>query len=895
MTPGGGGGQRLQWMKISDPDRPVPHLEPGAEVRVLLPAGAAFDPVAEKLAGAGVAVRRVRHLLEDETIEQAPGAGPVARCADCHLSRPGWRRATPTRGAAALAARDAFDQMWQAHAAGDGREQPATPIEALVAADWVRYFPHPSLNPAQAQALPEVLNSEENLLVVAPTGAGKTVIGMAAALRTIRQGRKSAWLVPQRSLTDELDRDLETWRRQGLRVERLSGEHTVDAERIRRADLWVSTTEKFEAICRASALRGALAEVGSLVIDEVHLLGDPARGPVLEALLARARDAPSPTRLVGLSATVSNGDEIAGWLRARLLRIGWRPNRLTWQLLQVPGHADWNVTDASRTRLAAAVTARVAAGGGSVLVFCGSKRTVRRMALVIAATRGADVYRVHPEDVERVHQVCHRAGVGLHYKGWEYRREAEAGFREHSLDVLVATSTVAAGVNLPARAVVVRDSQLGLDGADVATVQQMFGRAGRIGAGEPEGWAFLLVDPQERAGWQARLTAGHTVRSQILSSLPEHILGEAVQQRIRSRPEAERWWVQTLAHHQGRRDPAPLRGGLRFLVSAGLLDRVPGAHPEELRPTELGRLTARMMVSPEVGHALREALGRAPVPDGPHQAERLLITVLARQVPKLAQATVGEEARAAVARVLATHGPVPGETPGGPLEPGQAPGDLARAALLSVATSPRAFGRGVRAVAGIPYPAIYPILEEAPRYLHWIGSQGLLGTVHPWCAVVAADLGRRVRWRRLAPGRGAGRLLWMCEQMATPVHAEQAVPALWEAATGRGYAAPDWPAGRAPQDCRLDEAEYQVLLRERGTGCAIRERGGTLQVSGPAGSTLVTWSAAGYQATTARRGTATAAVPAGPLPTGAVLFTWRGDHLATGWLAGYRSATPVTG
>jgi helicase len=85
--------------------------------------------------------------------------------------------------------------------------------------------------------LPEIFAHDRNLLVVAPTGAGKTVIGMAAALRAVvQQGRKAAWLVPQRSLTDELDGELSAWRGQGLRVERLSGEHAVDIERIHDAE-----------------------------------------------------------------------------------------------------------------------------------------------------------------------------------------------------------------------------------------------------------------------------------------------------------------------------------------------------------------------------------------------------------------------------------------------------------------------------------------------------------------------------------------------------------------------------------------------------------------------------------------------------------------------------------
>jgi helicase len=335
------------------------------------------------------------------------------------------------------------------------------------------------LNPAQAEALPHVFARDENLLVVAPTGAGKTVIGMAAALRTVvQQGRKSAWLVPQRSLTDELDRELAGWRDHGLRVERLSGEHTVDIDRIHRADLWVATTEKFEAICRASAFREALADVGSLVVDEIHMLGDAARGPVLEALLARVRDGGTPARIVGLSATIANAEQVAGWLRATLLPITWRPGRLSWQLPAIPANPDFTVTEAARTRLASAITALVTQDGGSVLVFCGSKRNVRRTTLVIAASRGADV--------------------------------------------LVATSTVAAGVNLPARAVVVQDTQVGLETLDVGTVQQMFGRAGRIGVGEDQGWAFMssmnTSGPAGRRAWSPGTRSAHGSRQACRSS-----------------------------------------------------------------------------------------------------------------------------------------------------------------------------------------------------------------------------------------------------------------------------------------------------------------------------------------------------------------------------------------
>jgi helicase len=186
-------------------------------------------------------------------------------------------------------ASDAFELMWQDQAFPVGQAALGTPVPASLAP----FPPFSTLNPAQAQIVPEVLGHDQNLLVVAPTGAGKTVIGMAACLKAVlEQKRKAAWLVPQRSLTDELDRELAGWRRQGLRVERLSGEYAVDKERIAQADLWVSTTEKFEAVCRIAALRETLAEAGVLVVDEVHMLGDPVRGP-----RKRPRRLSWPTRL----------------------------------------------------------------------------------------------------------------------------------------------------------------------------------------------------------------------------------------------------------------------------------------------------------------------------------------------------------------------------------------------------------------------------------------------------------------------------------------------------------------------------------------------------------------------------------------------------------------------
>ena len=886
----------IAWLKVTDPTAEFPRVPPDTDLRVLLPDTSEFATRAKEFADAGAQLRRVKYLLEDEIITMSPGHDEVVSCVS-RLNRPYRETWTKATGAAAAAARAAFLLAWQdGKAVGvpapAGTTQPASPVSVLVPAELAPFLPYPALNQAQAEVVPEILGHDQNLLVVAPTGAGKTVMGMVAALRAVIQDRrKAAWLVPQRSLTDELDRELETWRVQGLRVERLSGEYAVDMKRIRDADMWVATTEKFEALCRTAALREALAEVGTLVVDEIHMLGDAARGPVLEALLTRIRGGATMTRIVGLSATVSNAEQVADWLDARLLRSSWRPSRLIWQLPTIPAHGDFAVSQAARSRLAAAITGLVTRDGGSVIVFCGSKRNVRRTALVIAASRGVDVSGAWQADTRRLEQICHQARIGLHYQGWEHRREAERAFREREADVLIATSTVAAGVNLPARAVIVQDSQIGLESLDVATVQQMFGRAGRVGAGEDSGWAFLIVDERERADWQARLVAGHTVRSQILGSLSDHVLGEAVQQRIATQEDAERWWVHTLACHQGQRSTVALRKAVGFLYSARML--AAGSAPERsLVPTELGRLTARLMVPPVEGDNLRRALHGAALPEDASQAEAVLAGILATMVPKLAQARVGDDGKAALAGLLAAHDRV-GGGPGRRLDGGPPRGELARAALLAVANSPGAFRPGVRQIGGIPYSAMYQVLEEAPRYLHWLANQGLFGTIHPAWAIAAADLELRISWRMLQPHRGAGRLLWACEQMATPAHATAVVPQLWRAARARGHASPDWPQTARPARCALDQAGYLAFLKDRATEADIEIMDGRATARAPAGSVLSVWNGTAYQVTPVKRGVAVARLPAADRSdpsagqSGAAIFTWRGDYRATGWLQAY--------
>ncbi|MEU7530920.1 DEAD/DEAH box helicase [Saccharothrix sp. NPDC042600] len=883
------------WCKTVDPTMKPPPGVAGA--RVVLPDRPEFDELRALLTQEGVEHRSLKHWLEQETVSLQPGE-PLR--ATAWLSAVGGivpERCEPVGDDKAWAARLAFDVLWKLHEPPGPAPDP-TPVAELVPPEFLPFLPFPVLNPAQTQAAPRILDDDAHLLITAPTGAGKTAIGMLAVLRTIlEEGRKAAWLVPQRSLTDELDRELESWRAQGLRVERLSGEYAVDVERVRAADLWVATTEKFEAICRAASLQAALGEVGCMVVDEIHLLGTPGRGALLEALLARVRGADSPVRIVGLSATVSNAAEVAEWLEADLVATTWRPSRVTWQLPTVPAASGFAAAARMREQVVVDLTTRHTAEQGSVLVFCGSKRNVRSTAMAIAAERGAPVHSVAADDVDGLTRVCAEVGVRMHYADYEHKHAAERAFRDRKADVLVATSTVAAGVNLPARAVIVRDTTVGGEPMDTSMVLQMFGRAGRIGAGETEGWSYLVVDEHQRAAWQTRLVAGYSVYSRIHESLPDHVLAEVLQGRITCLADAEAWWVETLAYAQGDDALQPVQDAVAFLVSEGHLVERDGA----LAITELGRLTARMMVSTHTGHRLRYALGLLPVPPDPEAAEDALVLVLSVAVRDLAGLPVPDPVRPAVATVVKAGGRASQVTntasvKGLGSQTTTAPGDLARAGLLLAARSPHLFaGRTRRVAAGIPMSTLHPVFEQAPRFLSWLAAQGALGTVHPWIAVVAADLDQRVRWRALTPRRGAGRLLWLCEQMATRARAHELVPEMWRSAVARGVRSPDWPAGRPPAECELDQAGYTALLRERVTGAVLEVRDDNARVTGTVAAQAVAWRGKQFGPAVSTKAASEVPFPEGEeTDKGLAVFTRRGDYRASGWLAAYAAMSDET-
>jgi ATP-dependent helicase YprA (DUF1998 family) len=394
------------------------------------------------------------------------------------------------------------------------------PARQLLPPELLRYFGVEQLNPMQAAAVPRVLHSTRNLVVAAPTGSGKTLVAEAALLdAAVNHRQTGVYLVPMRALATEKRDDWRRFEAAGLHVYKTSGEDDAfDPAQAQRADIIVATPEKWDSVSRRRLPEALVSKIGTIVANEVHLVDEPGRGATLEALLSRIRLAFPGARLVAMSGTLPNGDAIARWLDADLIASAWRPVRLDKIIVPYP-EAPRRAEDEAARNAQVAVIAReaMADGKGTILVFCGSRAGVETCAKTLAQSfeLGAPAGPMprHPGLRETVQR-----GVGWHHAGLPTadRKLVEQLFRDGKIRMLVATTTLAVGLNLPASDVIVRDLTLGMTELSSASLLQMAGRAGRPGL-QPEGRCYVLT-PERWLGFRkcsraARCTAGSPTTS----------------------------------------------------------------------------------------------------------------------------------------------------------------------------------------------------------------------------------------------------------------------------------------------------------------------------------------------------------------------------------------------
>jgi len=183
------------------------------------------------------------------------------------------------------------------------------------------------LRPAQEKSIKKGLLEGRNLLVCTPTASGKTLIAELAALKSIIEGKgKAVYIVPLKALASEKYKD---FKRKYLKIVKIAlsiGDIDSAEPYLAEHDLIIFTAEKMDSLLRHHS--PWITDIGTVIIDEIHLLNDPVRGPTLEILLTILRHLLQNAQFIGLSATIGNAEELAEWLNAELVVDDWRPVKL---------------------------------------------------------------------------------------------------------------------------------------------------------------------------------------------------------------------------------------------------------------------------------------------------------------------------------------------------------------------------------------------------------------------------------------------------------------------------------------------------------------------------------------------------------------------------------------
>lgn len=431
---------------------------------------------------------------------------------------------------------------------------------------YEKKFTH--FNAIQTQAFHTLYHTDTNVLLGAPTGSGKTISAELAMMKVFRDqpGYKVVYIAPLKALVRERIND---WRKNlcptlGLRMVELTGDYTPDLRALLQADIIVSTPEKWDGISRNWQSRAYVTKVALVVIDEIHLLASD-RGPILEVIVSRMRYISARTgskvRIIGLSTALANARDLGDWLGIEEeglfnFRPSVRPVPLECHIQGFPGKFYCPRMMSMNKPTYAAI--RTHSPEKPALIFVSSRRQTRLTALDLIAYAAADERPdgfVHMSDEELSSHLTKvkdpalkhtlQFGIGLHHAGLtpEDRELCEELFAQCKIQVLVTTSTLAWGVNLPAHLVVIKGTEY-FDGKTkryqdfpITDVLQMMGRAGRPQF-DKSGCCVILVHEPKKTFYKKFLYEPFPVESSLAENLCDHFNAEIVSGTIKTKQDA---------------------------------------------------------------------------------------------------------------------------------------------------------------------------------------------------------------------------------------------------------------------------------------------------------------------------------------------------------------------
>jgi superfamily II DNA/RNA helicase len=352
----------------------------------------------------------------------------------------------------------------------------------------------------QNLAIDKGLLQGKSIMVSSPTGSGKTLVGEMALLRAVTAGAKGMFLVPLRALAVQVSQILkDRYEVFGVLVGLSTGDFQNSGEDLAENDIIVTTYERADSLLRRNA--SWIHELGTVVIDEIQTLADAGRGARLESLIVRMRRQLSNLQIIALSATVGSPEELAEWMDCELVESGDRPVSLVSKVMVV----------ANKNRSLKKLVMTTVQGDGQSIVFNRTRREAEAQAIRLAEDVGRqftstekDRLDLELKSLENINvnipsdiRALLHDGTAYHHAGLDYqtRRLVERLFDQGFIRVISATSTLAAGMDLPARTVVLSNTKAPQNHRmflSANRVHQMLGRAGRPGR-DKVGFGIILA------------------------------------------------------------------------------------------------------------------------------------------------------------------------------------------------------------------------------------------------------------------------------------------------------------------------------------------------------------------------------------------------------------------
>ncbi len=505
--------------------------------------------------------------------------------------------------------------------------------------DFFKAEGYSELYPPQVDSIEAGLLDQKNLLVSAPTASGKTLIATLAMINNlINNNGKVVYLSPLRALAAEKFSEFKKIEKiplgRKIKVQISTGDFESFDKTLEQSDVIILTNEKMDSLIRHGA--EWVNDIRLVIADEIHLVGDQDRGPTLEMVLTKLKLLESKPQIIALSATITNADELSEWLDCTLVENDWRPVPLSEGVYNEGGvtmdDGRYFEVEPSLRGPSVDLGAESVRDGGQSLLFAET-----RMRSASLATKAADVIskylkKSEQDELEKISKKIlgkneHtqlvktlaelvKKGVAFHHAGLNQncRETIETEFRKGTIKLLSSTPTLASGVNLPARRVVIAsivryNSRVGANRPiSILEYKQLCGRAGRPQY-DDYGEAIIVGNANSSELIDHYINGEpEPIESKIAEdkSLRIHVLSTIVINPGIKKDEIIDFFSQTLGGLQSRK--STLKFGvdiaLRYLMDEDFLIK----KGERFVATEFGKKASRLYIDPLTATYFRTAI-----------------------------------------------------------------------------------------------------------------------------------------------------------------------------------------------------------------------------------------------------------------------------------------------